>query len=217
MRQPGRHPSSEPLRFDPAALLSRLRDPRPNDADAQTALTMFAVRAHHFWDHPYFTDPHLPSERAVVLDSLAFRLRPLMLSSSDDVFLWSILTRLETCGADPSVVDAFRGRAERWYGLTADDVGVEAPPLEIGDQAVAWILGSPPLWHLLDYIYGLGVHSDTQRVMRSIVMTWTGTTSPAARRFWSDCILGLIEAARPLIVDAHNEVLSLICAPGSAG
>ena len=194
-----------------------MRDRSPKSPDSRSALVVFLIRAYMFWNHPYFQgDCTVPRE--VVLDSLAFRARPLLMTESDDASLGGTIGRYEECGGDAQAATVFRRRYRQWYELSHADLNLQPPGVHRLTEFERWQVTTPPRSILWDFVYGHGVHSDNQRVFRGAAAVWSNPAGEEGiKDFWETTVLRMLSAARPLIVDVHNAVLALTSVRSSSG
>lgn len=190
-----------------------MKDTAPKAPDPHWALMTFLIRAYEFWNHPFYRGEFVGPDE-VLLDSLAFRLRPLMLTEGDDGSIWATLDRFEQRGGDSSLVRDLRGQTLRWYDLTAAELGIERPNVSSLNVMVQRQVDALPRYALWDFVNGLGIHTDHRRVIRGVMARWSGSTTVEFREYWQRVILALIHAARPLVIAVHNAVLDLVSTNG---
>lgn len=189
--------------------IEEMRDRSSKSPDSRSALVIFLIRSYMFWNHPYFGGT-CSVPREVVLDSLAFRARPLLMTESDDASFGGTIGRYEERGGDAQAAKDFRRRYREWYELSHTDLNLQPPGVHNLNALERWQVTTPPRYLLWDFVYGQGVHSDNQRVLRGAAAVWSSQEGDEGiKDFWEVTVLRMLSAARPLIVDVHNAVLAL--------
>lgn len=201
-------------RVESPILKRGLRDKAPKAPSVQDALLSFALRAYDFWSHPGFSSSGTLADRALICESMLFRLRPILMMEGDDCSLWRTFDRIDSAGGFSGVTNEFRERYDNWFDV--DDlelliwwpkyaqVGPESPPL---DPSFPYRPG--PVVELWDKVYGDGPHSDHQRLLRNKYFAWS-EYGRAIHPWLVERRIACMAVVRPLVIDVYNEVLTLI-------
>lgn len=193
-----------------------LRDHEPSFEAPKRRLLIYNLRAVEFFQHPLFYSPLslVGVPRKLVFESLAYRLRPIAMTDSDDCSIWATLKTLRQLEAmEESAIQSYEGRYRDWINLSEEDLRASWPnweaeePQTEQEHADFWGYGTP-IQELWDRVFGGGPHADYKRVVRNFVQD----ASPAGRQS-SDArygkLIATISAVYPLIVDLHNDVLEV--------
>lgn len=185
-------------------------------------LLIYVIRAADFYTHPFFASNGVVADviaRDLVFESLAFRLRPIAMTVSDDCSIWATLQTLRELGAvEESVIEGYEARYRAWLALTDEELRAHWPAWEVEEPKTAQrfveLMGyGTPIQELWDRVFGDGPHSDYRRVIRNKAQDWTpeGRESKQARY---GKLLATIKAIHPLIVDLQTTVQAVIEGPG---
>jgi hypothetical protein len=184
-------------------------------------LMVYNLRATDFFLHPFFQSDGVVGDvisRDLVFESLAFRLRPIAMTDSDLCSIWSTLrTMAELNALTSEALESYEERYRAWLTITDEELRQWWPRWEVEQPKAApvhtEILGVlTPTQELWDRVFGDGPHSDFKRVYRNKIqdLNPAGRESRQARY---GKLLATIKAVRPLIVDLHNDVLTVTTGP----
>lgn len=202
-----------------------LRDSKPSWDVPARRLLIYTLRAYDYHHHPYFMSRVAISDsvpRDLIFDSLAFRLRPLAMTDSDDCSIWSTLQTLrEMQVVEPSTIDAYESRYRAWLAITEEELRPWWPTWKVDEpmarQQHADFLGyGTPIEELWDRVFGDGPHSDYKRVLRNKVQDLT-PGGPESRHARYGKLIATIYAIYPLVADLQNEVSPFITKEATHG
>lgn len=198
-----------------------LRDGDPSFDAPQRRLLIYNLRAVDFFQHPFFASRGVVANviaRDLVFESLAFRLRPIAMTDTDDSSIWSTLQTLRAMSAlDVSAIEEYEARFRSWLRITDEELRPWWPTWKVDEPKTAQINadvagGGTPVQELWDRVFGDGPHADYKRVLRNKLQDLTpeGRESRHARY---GKLLATINAVYSLVVDLHNDVLTVTTGP----
>lgn len=198
-----------------------LRDAKPSFEVPSRRLLIYNLRAMDFFQHPFFASRGVLGDvigRDLIFESLSFRLRPIAMTDSDDCSIWATLQTLRSMSAfETPVIEAYESRYRAWLAITDEQLRPWWPTWEVDEpktgQLSADFLGfASPIEELWDRVFGDGPHADYKRVLRNKIQDLTpeGRESRHARY---GKLLATINAIYSLVVDLHNDVLTITTVP----
>lgn len=204
---------SKPPRPESPLVRAGLRSRRPSFAVADHRLVVFRLRAERFYNHPYFrTGMALGKfmDRAILFESLAFHLRPIAMTDSDDASIWSTLGTLRQMGdVDPGMLERFADDYDKWLSLDEESLRHYWPDWEREEAVLSslpsqvYIGDRSPIEELWDRVYGGGPHSDGSRVMRIFLQDGL-PGGPEAQHAIFGKQLATVSAVRDVVVNLAN-------------
>lgn len=179
----------------------RMRDSEGRGSTPHERLLTCALRGVSFLSHPSFQNTSF-HDCTIDLESLAFRLRPLLMTAGDDADIWSRADDYEALGGSPLLTSVLRGEISQWYALGWAALGpLPDPPTwgGEGDDPITWMTDFTPNELFWDFAYGYGVHSDQRRVLRHAIRT----LGHAPQAEWlNQVLLRVVHRAYPIVDEA---------------